>query len=255
MTTYQILNGDSLVILPELSSKGIKADLIFADPPYNIGVDYGAYFNDRKPERQFFSWCEQWIGECYVNLKSHGSLWLLINHENAANIELLIKKTGFTILNWITWYESFGVNCATRFTRSSRRLFHAVVDPDRYIFNREAVTRPSARQEVYGDKRANPEGRLWDDVWGINPAIPRVCGTHMEREDGFPTQLPLKLLKPIISCASHPGDLVIDPFSGSATTGAACLELERRYIGIDTNSHYVERSRVRLFKISGESYV
>src|SRR5262249_42085709 len=96
------------------------------------------------------------------------------------------------------------------------------------------------RQTTYLDKRANPAGKNWDDVWGVtrkdgSGAIPRVCGTHKERIPGFPTQLPLALLRPIIGCASNPGDLVIDPFCGSATTAVAAVELGRSFIGIESS--------------------
>jgi site-specific DNA-methyltransferase (adenine-specific) len=237
-----------------LTRKQIKATLIHADPPYNIGVDYGNTTDDNRPRDQFVKWCRQWIGECHINLIDNGSLWLLISHEYAADLEMVMRDTGFTIANYITWYETFGVNCVNKFARSSRRLFHAVKDPDNYIFNRGPVIRPSARQEVYRDKRANPAGRLWDDVWGINPPIPRVCGTHDEREPGFPTQLPLKLLETIIGVASDPLDLVIDPFSGSATTGAACIKLRRHYIGIEISPEYIAWSQTRLERVFKETY-
>jgi DNA modification methylase len=254
MSNYQIINGDCIKILSELTRDKIKATMIFCDPPYNIGVNYGATTNDKRTRPEFISWCSDWIGECYINLQDNGSLWLLINHENAADLELVLRKTGFTVINWITWYESFGVNCINKFSRSSRRLFHAVIDPNDYIFNKDYVTRASARQEIYKDKRANPDGRLWDDVWGINPMISRVCGTHGERISGFPTQLPLSLLAPIISCASNPGDLVIDPFSGSATTGETCIRFKREYIGIEVNQDYVNRSWARLCRVKHEVY-
>jgi site-specific DNA-methyltransferase (adenine-specific) len=135
-----------------------------------------------------------------------------------------------------------------------------VKDPKNFVFHREPVTRPSDRQAKYNDKRANPSGRIWDDLWGVNPEIPwidgdlwgvdppipRVCGTFHERIPGFPTQLPLKLLLPIIGCSSDPGDLIVDPFSGSATTGAAALQLRRRYLGIERSPEFARLSRERL---------
>lgn len=249
---YELITGDCVKILPQLTREQVRAMLIFADPPYNIGINYGVTTNDLRPRREFISWCRRWIGECCANLHDHGSLWLLINHESAADVEITLREVGFTVINWITWYESFGVNCQNKFMRSSRRLFHAVKDPECYVFNKKPVTRPSARQEIYNDKRAHPEGRLWDDVWGIYPAIPRVCGTFKEREPGFPTQLPLKLLYPIVTCAANPGDLVIDPFNGSGTTGVACIVSGCRYVGIDINPEYVDRSRARLDRVQTE---
>ena len=77
-------------------------------------------------------------------------------------------------------------------------------------------------------------------------SIPRLAGTHGERIKGFPTQLPEKLLQPVIGCAADPGDLVIDPFSGSATTGAVCLNLGRRYVGIELEERFCVLAGARL---------
>jgi hypothetical protein len=132
------------------------------------------------------------------------------------------------------------------FNRCSRHLLHFVKDPRRFVFHAEAVRRASARQAKYCDKRADPWGKVWDDVWGIEPPIPRLVDNDAERIPGFPTQLPLALLLPIVGCASDPGDLVVDPFSGSATTGEACLTLGRRFVGIERNEEYVRLARQRL---------
>lgn len=179
-----------------------------------------------------------------------GSMWVMINHEWAADFEFILRDDcGLWIRDWITWYEAFGVNCTRKFNRCSRRIFHAVRNPDRFVFNEEAVSRPSDRQTIYDDCRANPDGKLWDDVWGINPPLPRVAGTHGERLSEFPTQLPIKLLKAIVGCASNPGDLVVDPFSGSATTGVASIDLGRRYIGIEKSERFYNLSRQRMFDL------
>jgi site-specific DNA-methyltransferase (adenine-specific) len=111
-------------------------------------------------------------------------------------------------------------------------------------------TRPSDRQTKYADKRADPAGKLWDNVWGINPPIPRLTGTCDERIPEFPTQLPLALLEPIVLCASEPGDLIVDPFSGSGTTGAAAIRHGRRYIGIEQSAKFADLARMRLKGVS-----
>jgi site-specific DNA-methyltransferase (adenine-specific) len=109
-----------------------------------------------------------------------------------------------------------------------------VKDPTRFVFNAKAINRPSDRQTKYYDGRANPKGKNWDDVW----IIPRLTGTSKERIPDFPTQLPLELLRPIVGCASDEGDLVVDPFCGSATTGIACLERNRRFLGIEKSHQF-----------------
>ena len=248
--SWQVIHGACLNVLPTLERK--SARLIFADPPYNIGFDYGeSGHDDSMPTKDYLSLCEGFIRACVPVLTDDGSLWVLINHEWAARIELMLVDAGLTVRNWITWYESFGVNCAGKFNRTSRRIFHAVKNPKRSVFNVDAVTRLSDRQAKYGDKRANPEGKLWDDVWGINPPIPRLNGTFKERLPDSSNQLPLALLTPIVGCASDPGDLVVDPFCGSGTTGEASIRLGRRFLGIEKDARYAELSRTRLTALNG----
>lgn len=221
--------------------------LIFMDPPYNIGIDYGDGAQaDRREDGPYLTEMGHCIAQLKGRLTSDGSLWVLINDEYAAEFGCILKDAGLTIRNWIKWYETFGVNCSNKFNRCSRHLFYCVVDPKRFVFHPEAVSRLSDRQTKYGDARANPEGKLWDDVW----PIPRLTGTCDERLPDFPTQLPLALLRPIIACASDPGDLVLDPFCGSATTGVAAIEAGRRFVGIEKQKRFIDLATLRLKGVS-----
>jgi site-specific DNA-methyltransferase (adenine-specific) len=248
---WEIHVGDCVELLPTL----LQARLIFADPPYNIGIDYGAGSRaDRRTETEYLAWCARWMRSCADRLTEDGSLWVLIDNTHADHFGVLLRQAGLHRQHWIIWYETFGTNCRKKFNRCSRHLLHCTKHPTRYVFNREAVNRPSDRQTTYRDKRANPDGKNWDDVWGVirkdgSGAIPRVCGTHKERIAGFPTQLPLALLRPIIACASNPGDLVIDPFCGSATTGVAAIELGRSFVGIEQQPRFAALARQRLARL------
>ena len=144
--------------------------------------------------------------------------------------------------SWIKWYETFGVNCSNKFNRTSRHIFYTVKNSRNFIFNPEAVTRPSDRQTKYADKRAVDGGKIWDDVWQIS----RLTGHAEERVPDFPTQLPIALVEPIVLCASMPGDLVVDPFSGSGTTGVAALSNGRKYVGIERSEKFVDLSELRI---------
>ena len=176
------------------------------------------------------------------NISDDGSLWVMIGDEYAAEYAYELKSFDLTIRAWVKWYETFGVNCSNNFNRTSRHLFYCVRDPKHFVFNPDAVTRPSDRQTKYNDKRAAAGGKLWDDVW----QIPRLTGTCKERIPDFPTQLPLELLRAVVGCCSEPGDLVVDPFNGSGTTGVACIELGRRYIGIDSCERFIDIAHNRL---------
>jgi site-specific DNA-methyltransferase (adenine-specific) len=226
-----ILRGDCLKVLPTLPRESV--DLVVADPPYNIGVDYG---NGKKADRRddYWGWCERWIGWCYRALKPTGSLWIISGQEHGAEIDIAIQRAGMTMRNRITWHETFGVYCHGKFGRTSRPIFYATKSPKGFAFNRDAVTVPSARQEKYGDRRAAPGGKIMGDVWQIN----RVCGTFKERVKGVPTQLPAELVQRIIGVSSNPGDIVLDPFAGSGTSLVVAKAMGREAIGIELNPDY-----------------
>lgn len=209
-----------------------SVDLVVADPPYNIGVDYGCGASaDRRPD--YPAWCQAWIDECFRILRDGGALWVISGQEYGACIDLAIQGAGFAMRNRITWYETFGVYCHNKFGRCSRPLFYAVKGGG-FVFNKDAVTVPSARMEKYNDKRANPGGKIMGDVW----EVPRVCGTFKERVPGVPTQLPESLVRRIVGVSSNPGHTVLDPFAGSGTIPAVAASMGRDAIGIEVNLDY-----------------
>ena len=230
---FEIRHGDCIEELTKQESG--TARLIFADPPYNQGVDYGRGCEaDSLSDEAYLAWCRRWIAESVRVLTDDGSLWVLISDEYADHFGILLREAGLHRRSWIKWYETFGVNCVNNFNRCSRHLFYCVKHPRRFIFNADAVSRPSDRQTKYADSRANPHGKLWDNVWHI----PRLVENSRERLPDFPTQLPLELVRPIVLCATHPGDLVIDPFCGSGTTGVAATSGGRRFVGIEANRYF-----------------
>ncbi len=237
----RLIHGDCLEYLNR--AKVGTPRLIFADPPYNIGVDYGDGVKaDSLPDKEFVDWCRQWASLCHGILADDGSMWVLIGDEYADYLGLALRKVGFHRRAWIKWYETFGVNCSNNFNRTSRHLFYCVKNPKHFVFHPDAVSRPSDRQTKYNDKRAAEGGKIWDDVWQVS----RLTGTCDERIPDFPTQLPLDLLRPIVGCSSDPGDLVLDPFCGSATTGVASLELGRRFTGIERQKKFHQLATLRL---------
>jgi site-specific DNA-methyltransferase (adenine-specific) len=239
---FDILHKDVIDGLETVRENG-PARLIFTDPPYNIGIDYGQGEKaDLLSPQAYMKWVRQWLALCWDCLTDDGSLWVMIGDEYAAEYCTEIKATGFTIRSWIKWYETFGVNCSNKFNRTSRHIFYAVKDEKSFVFNPEPVTRPSDRQTKYGDSRASAGGKIWDDVW----QIPRLTGTCSERIPDFPTQLPLAIVESIVLCASMPGDLVVDPFNGSGTTGVASIRNGRKYIGIEKNEAFVDMAEMRL---------
>lgn len=269
-------------------------DLVFADPPFNIGYTYDVYA-DSLDQSRYLDWSCQWIKAVHRVLKPDGTFWLAIGDENAAELKLASQKIGFSCRSWVIWYYTFGVNCVKKFTRSHAHLFYFVKNAGQFTFNSDDPSNriPSARQLVYADGRANPKGRLPDDTWLIRPAgmaaefsddslvapfqgmvaspdreqtwilrpqdlsecfgpeedtwyFPRVAGTFKERAGFHGCQMPEQLLARIIRLCSNPGELVLDPFSGSATTLTVAKKLGRRYLGFDLSDDYVRYGRDRL---------
>jgi DNA modification methylase len=236
--SHRVIQGDCCAVLASLPAESV--DLVVADPPYNIGIDYG---QGKKADRRgdYWKWCRQWIYLCRRVLKPDGSIWIISGQEHAAEIDISLRLDDFTIRNRVTWHETFGVYCRRKFGRCSRPMFYAVKDKKKFTFNKEAVTVPSARQ-AYGDKRAAPGGKIMGDVWQIS----RVCGTFHERVDGVPTQLPSELVARIIGVSSNPGDAVLDPFAGSGTTLAVAKQMGRQATGIELNPDYARIAERRL---------
>jgi site-specific DNA-methyltransferase (adenine-specific) len=238
---WEVRHGDCLAELAKVKAGTVR--LVFADPPYNEGVDYGKGEGaDRLPDEAYLEWCRKWLAECARVLTDDGSLWVLISEDYADYVGLMLRDEGLHRRRWLVWEETFGVHLQDNFGRCARHLFYCVKDPERFVFHAEAVRVPSDRQTKYNDKRADPAGRVMPNVLHFS----RVMGNHPERVPGVPTQLPLDLLRLVVGCASDPGDLVLDPFCGSGTTGAACVELRRHFLGIEEQAGYVKLSKQRL---------
>jgi site-specific DNA-methyltransferase (adenine-specific) len=244
MSEWKIVQGDCRDVLGTIEPGSVN--LIVTDPPYNIDVDYGEHYNDSKPCAEYLAECESWIAAAVKTLAPEGSMWLLVHHRYSHHLRLMMENAGLHWRQTITWYETFGVCCKRKFGLCSRPLFWMVRDPKRFTFNDDAVRVPSARQTEYNDIRANPAGKIMDDVW----KIPRVAGTFHERITGVPTQVPLELFRRVVGCSSNPDDRVLDPFSGSGTTGAVCVEMGRRFLGIELSPDFAVLSRRRLRSVT-----
>ena len=253
-----VLTGDCLERLAELPDG--CADLVFADPPFNIGYEYDVY-DDRRAKRDYLAWADRWLGAAVRVLAPTGSLFLAIGDEYAAEHKVRLDALGLTMRNWIVWHYTFGVNCLKKFNRSHAHVLYYVKDPrpGGFTFHADAVRVPSARMTTYADRRANPVGKLPDDTWVLRPQetddhfqpgsdtwyVSRVCGTFKERT-GHPCQMPEAVLERIIRVATNPHDLVLDPFAGSGTTLAVAKKLGRRFLGFELSEQYAEGVRRRL---------
>ncbi len=241
----KIICGDCIEVLSEISEP--FADLIFADPPFNIGYKYDKYY-DKVKSKNYIAWTKNWMSICKKVLKPHGSFYIAIGDEYAANVKIIADELGLFMRNWIIWHYTFGQQTKNKFARAHTHIFYFVKDKKNFTFNNHTVRLPSDRQLIYNDRRANPIGKMPDDVWDFS----RVCGTFKERTGWHPCQMPESLLKRIIAVSSNPGDCVLDPFSGSGTTAAAAYQLGRNYVGIETSPQYVEKANERLADLKNQ---
>jgi site-specific DNA-methyltransferase (adenine-specific) len=255
----QILAGDCIRTLNEGPEGWV--DLVFADPPFNIGYNYHGY-NDRRQLEDYLQFSEDWMRAVHRALKPNGSFYLAIGDDYVADLCCIARrKLGFHMRNWIIWHYTFGQQTKCKFAKSHTHILYFSRDPKAFTFNRDAVRVPSARQTTYADVRADPRGKLPDDTWYLRPQetngdlfgsetdtwyVPRVCGTFAERAGWHGCQMPLDVLNRIIVASSNPGDIVLDPFIGSGTTALAAALLGRRYVGIDQSRAYVTFARQRI---------
>mgnify|MGYP001335279312 CR=1 FL=1 len=236
-------------------------DLAFCDPPFNIGYDYGEdeYQDNLRPD-EYLAQTSIWMGQVYRVLKPNGTFWLSIGDAWAAELKVQARQIGFHLRSWVIWYYTFGVNSPKKFTRSHAHLFYFTKHKKEFTFNASQVRVPSARQLVYKDKRANPDGRLPDDTWILRPqdipegfeaegdvwSIPRICGTFKQRQDGAANQMPEQLMGRIIRACSNEGDIVLDPMVGTGTTLAVAKKLKRKHLGFELSESFAERAIKRV---------
>ncbi|MEE2642373.1 MAG: DNA methyltransferase [Planctomycetota bacterium] len=259
LTKNKIHRGDCIELLAQMDKGSV--DLVFADPPFNIGYDYDEY-DDARTADDYLKWCRQWMAGVRKCLKKDGTFWLAIGDEYAAELKITAQKLGFHCRSWVIWYYTFGVNCSRGFSRSHTHLFQFVKDRDSFTFNAANPKNrvPSARQLVYADSRANPSGRLPDNTWIYRPQdaphafqpdhdtwyFARVAGTFRERQGFHGCQMPEQLLGRIIRVSSQANELVLDPFAGSGTTAAVSKKLGRQWIGFELSKQYVSYINQRL---------
>lgn len=255
----EVLVGDCVKIMGELPAGSV--DLMFADPPFNIGYSYDIY-HDKRAKAEYLAWAETWLTAAARLLAPTGAFFLAIGDEFVAEHKVRLDALGLTMRNWIVWHYTFGVNCSKKFNRSHAHILYYTKHPREFTFNPEHVRVPSARMTTYADRRANPVGKLPDDTWVLRPQetdghfqpesdtwyVSRVCGTFKERT-GHPCQMPEAVLERIIRVATKAGDTVLDPFAGSGTTLAVAKKLSRRFLGIELSEQYADGIRQRLQRI------
>ncbi|MBA2247755.1 MAG: site-specific DNA-methyltransferase [Chloroflexia bacterium] len=263
----RIILADNLTVLRDLPTGSV--DLIYIDPPFNtgtkqartrirtdrsvdgdrIGFSGNRYrttalgtlaFDDAFDD--FLAFLEPRLIEAHRVLAATGALYFHIDYREAHACKLLLDRIfgRASFINEIIWAYDYGARTTRRWPAKHDTIFYYAMDPEHYTFNAEAVDRePYMAPGLVGPEKA-ARGKLPTDVWWHT-----IVPTGGKERTGYPTQKPLGIIRRIVTASSNPGDLVLDFFAGSGTTGIAARELGRRFILIDSNPDALHTMRAR----------
>jgi len=244
---HKIFLGDSLNILKN-NIEDNSVDLIFVDPPYNIGKIFGKNKEKWATEESYLKWCYEWIDLCIQKLKPSGSIYIMGATQFMPHIDIYLNSR-LHILSRIMWhYDSSGVQAKKYFGSLYEPIIFSVKNKTKYTFNYkdimvEAKTGSKRKLIDYRGKDPKPYNtkKIPGNVW----YYPRVRYRMHEYEE-HPSQKPESLLERIILASSNEGDVVLDPFSGTFTTSAVAQKLNRKSIGIEFEEEYFKVGLRRL---------
>ena len=233
--------GDSLSFLKKMKDKSVQ--LIFADAPYNIGKDFGNNSDKWTSVSDYIEWCKTWVDECMRVLSDTGTMYFMTATQHMPYLDVFVSEH-YNVLCRIIWaYDSSGVQ--------SKKIYGSLYEPILminknkkavYTFNYEDIlveAKTGAKRKLIDYRKNPPQPYSTEKVPGNVWDFSRVR-FKMDEYENHPTQKPEALLERIIKASSHPGDVVLDPFSGSFTTSAVAVRLGRVGVGIDLNEEYYE---------------
>ena len=246
-----IIQGDCIEQLRALPDKSV--DLVFADPPYNLQLggdllrpdnskvdavdDHWDQFESFKAYDEF---TRAWMSECRRVLKDDGALWVIGSYHNIFRVGTVLQDLGFWILNDVVWRKTNPMPNfkGTRFANAHETLIWAAKGKGakRYTFNYDAM------------KMANDEVQMRSD-WTLSLCTGEERIKGADGHKAHPTQKPEALLYRVILSSTRPGDVILDPFFGVGTTGAAAKRLGRRFIGIEREADYIAHAKERIRKV------
>jgi site-specific DNA-methyltransferase (adenine-specific) len=246
-TTHKIIRGDILEALSDKVANN-SIDLIFVDPPYNIGKNFNGHKDKWITDNDYLNWCYEWINICIEKLKPNGSMYIMTSTQYMPYFDIFIR-TRMTILSRLVWYyDSSGVQAKNYYGSMYEPILFCVKNPDDYTFNSQDIlveAKTGAKRKLI-DYRKNPpqvynSQKVPGNVWEFTRVRYR-----MDEYENHPTQKPIALLERIIKASSNIGDTVLDPFSGTFTTSFVAKNLDRKSIGIELQEEYVKIGLRRL---------
>lgn len=242
---FRIYQGDSFKLLDLIPENSV--DTIFADPPYNlsnggftvhagrrVSVNKGKWDKSNGFEKDF-KFHYKWIEKCKRILKPWGTIWISGTYHSIYQCGFALQKLGYRVLNEISWYKPDAPpNLSCRFFTASHEtlIWARKGEKTKHIFNYKL-----SREGNWSEDFLKRPFKQMRSVWVINSPRP------IEKKfDKHPTQKPEELLKRIILLSTNKNDLILDPFTGSSTTGVVAYKYGRKFIGIDTEKQYLDLS-------------
>ena len=243
---HQIIMGDAIESLNSIPDNSV--DLIFADPPYNIGKNFNGHKDKWATEDDYLNWCYIWLDLCVKKLKSTGCFYVMTATQFMPFFDIYLRKK-LDILSRIVWYyDSSGVQAKKYYGSMYEPILFCVKDKNNYTFNTNDIlveAKTGAKRKLIDYRKTVPTVYSSEKVPGNVWEFPRVR-YRMDEYENHPTQKPISLLERIIKASSNEGDLVMDPFSGTFTTCFVAKQLGRNSIGIEMQDEYVKIGLRRL---------
>ncbi|HUY63996.1 MAG TPA: site-specific DNA-methyltransferase [Acidimicrobiales bacterium] len=228
-TLYQ---GDCMDFLRSLDDGA--ADVVFADPPFNLDKNYGSGIKDRLPDDEYLDWCRTWVKECVRVVTPGGAIWLYNLPKWNIEVGHSLNEAGMTFRHWVAIDIKMLLPIPGRLYPSHYSLLYYTKGKPK-TFVRPRVPIPVCRHcggdiKDYGGHRKalNPEGLNVSDVWTDIPPV-----RHAKTKHRGANALSEKMLERVLTISSEEGDLVLDPFGGSGTTYAVAERMHRRWIGCE----------------------
>ena len=243
----KIILGDVIQIL-ESQVSDASVDLIFADPPYNIGKNFNGHKDKWKDDESYLKWCYEWLDLCVKKLKPNGSFYVMTSTQFMPYFDIYLRDK-LEILSRIVWYyDSSGVQAKNYYGSLYEPILFCVKDKENYTFNADEIlveAKTGAKRKLIDYRKNPPQIYNSEKVPGNVWEFPRVR-YRMDEYENHPTQKPSALLERVIKASSNENDLVLDIFAGTFTTSFVAKQLNRRSIGIELQEEYVKIGLRRL---------
>ncbi len=244
---HKIILGEAVETLKD-EIQDCSIDLIFADPPYNIGKNFNGHKDKWKNDESYLEWSYQWLDLCVKKLKPNGSFYVMTSTQFMPYFDIYLRNK-LEILSRIVWfYDSSGVQAKNYYGSMYEPILFCVKDKENYIFNSEKIlveAKTGAKRKLIDYRKNPPQVYNSEKVPGNVWEFPRVR-YRMDEYENHPTQKPIALLERIIKASSNENDLVLDLFAGTFTTSFVAKQLNRRSIGIELQEEYVKIGLRRL---------